>query len=110
MLLADPTKVEIEARLPVADAIDLEIGGPVRVFLNIDPARARDAVLTYVSYQAQQGADGILGYRIKARLTDEASPPRIGLRGTAKLYGAEVPLAYAILRRPVAAARQWLGF
>lgn len=108
MLVADPANVEVEARLPVADAINLDMGGPVRVFLNIDPERARAAVLSFVSYQAQRGVDGTLAYRVKARLADE-TPPRIGVKGTAKLYGAEVPLAYAIFRRPMSAIRQWLG-
>lgn len=110
MLVADPEKVEVEVRLPVADAIDLEIGSPVRLFLNIDPERARDAVLTFASYQPQKGADGVLAYRAKATLNAGDPLPRIGLKGTAKLYGAEVPLAYSILRRPISAARQWLGF
>jgi multidrug efflux pump subunit AcrA (membrane-fusion protein) len=110
MLVADAEKVEIEARLPVADAIDLDIGGPVRLFLNIDPQRPRVAVLTFVSYQAQRGVDGTLAYRVKARLAEDEALPRIGLKGTAKLYGAEVPLAYAIFRRPMSAVRQWLGF
>lgn len=109
MLLADPAEVEIDARLPVADAIGLEIGAPVRLFLNITPESPRDATLTFVSYQAQQGVDGSLGYRVKARFADAGDLPRIGLKGTAKLYGARVPLAYAIFRRPIAAARQWLG-
>lgn len=109
MLLANPAEVEIDARLPVADAIDVEIGGPVRLFLNITPESPRDATLTFVSYQVQQGVDGVLGYRVKARFTEAADLPRIGLKGTAKLYGGRVPLAYAIFRRPVAAARQWLG-
>lgn len=110
MLVADPDKVEIEARLAVSDAIDLEPGAPVRLFLNIDPERPRDGVLTLAAYQAQPGPDGVLAYRVKARLGDGEVPPRIGLKGTAKLYGARVPLAYAVLRRPLAAARQWLGF
>lgn len=110
MLVADPAKVEVEVRLPVADAIDLEIGSPVRLFLNIDPERARDAVLTFASYQPQKGADGVLSYRVKAMLDAGEPLPRIGLKGTAKLYGVEVPLAYSILRRPISAARQWLGF
>lgn len=110
MLVADPLKVEVEARLPVADAIDLEIGSPVRLFLNIAPERPHDAVLTFVSYQPQKGADGVLAYRVKAMLSPDGPLPRIGLKGTAKLYGVEVPLAYFLFRRPVAAVRQWLGF
>jgi hypothetical protein len=110
MLVADPQNVQVEVRLPVADAIDLEIGEPLRLFMNIDPEHPRDAALTFVSYQAQKGSDGILGYRVTARLQDGEDLPRIGLKGTAKLYGPEVPLAYSIFRRPLSAARQWLGF
>ena len=109
MLVADPAHVEVEVRLPVADAIDLAIGGPVRVFLNIDPENSRAAVLTFVSYQAQKGVDGTLAYRVKARLAAEGPLPRIGLKGTAKLYGSKVSLAFAVLRRPISALRQWLG-
>jgi multidrug resistance efflux pump len=110
MLIADPKKVEVEARLPVADAIDLEIGGPVWLFLNIEPGRPLDATLTSVSYKAQQGPDGVLAHRVKAQLADDGQLPRIGLKGTAKLYGEQVPLAYAVFRRPMSAVRQWLGF
>jgi multidrug resistance efflux pump len=109
MLIANPDNVEIEARLPVADAIDLELGGPAWLFLNVEPGTPLNAVLTFVSYKAQQGADGILAYRAKAQLADGEGLPRIGLKGTVKLYGEKAPLAYSIFRRPISAARQWLG-
>ena len=35
--------------------------------------------------------------------------PRIGLSGTAKIYGEKVTLFYYLARRPLAAARQFLG-
>lgn len=109
MLVADPDKIEIEARVPVADMIDLVPGSPVKLFLNIDPEKPQDATLTYAAYQAQAGADNTMAYRVKARIAADENPLRIGLKGTAKLYGESVPLAYYILRRPIAAARQWIG-
>lgn len=109
MLIADPQKVEVEVRLPAADAIDLEERAPVTLFLNVDPERARDAELSFASYQAQKGPDGVLAYRVKAQLNAGEPIPRIGLKGTAKLYAAHVPLIYAVLRRPIAAMRQWIG-
>lgn len=50
---------------------------------------------------------GQLAYRLDARF-DEA-PPRIGLRGTAKLFGERAPLALYLLRRPLAGLRQSVG-
>ena len=51
-----------------------------------------------------------MAYRVTAELArDDSAKPRIGSRGTAKLYGPNVPLAFYLFRRPFAVARQWLG-
>ena len=55
-------------------------------------------------------AEGFLAYRLKAEFTDQESPPRIGLRGTAKLFGDETTVFFFLFRRPLAKARQWLGW
>lgn len=110
LLVADPAETELEIRLPVADAIALEEGTEVRLFLNIDPQRAVDARLTYAGYQAGPGPDGILAYRLKAAFAaGERGTPRIGLKGTAKIFGRETTLFAHVFRRPLAALRQRLG-
>ncbi len=68
-------------------------------FLTIDPELPHDAVLTFAFLPGSARPDGILSYRVKARLDASEPVPRIGLKGTAKLYGGEVPLAYAVFRR-----------
>ena len=109
MEIADPASSEIEVWLPVADAITLDPGSEVEMFLNVSPDAPIKARLRQASYEAEQSAEGVLGYRLRAELADPADKPRIGLRGTAKLYGAQVSLAYYLLRRPLAAGRQLLG-
>lgn len=110
MTLADPARVELEIRLPVADALPLQPGTEARLFLNIAPGQPLPATLEYAAYRAQPAADGTLAYRLKASLDDAGEPPRLGLTGTAKLYGERVSLFYYLMRRPLAAARQWLGW
>ena len=110
LTIADPAKAEIEVRLPVADAINLEPGAEVALFLNIAPERRIDATLRYASYEATVAPDGALSYRLKARLAGNAAPPRIGLKGTAEIYGQKVTLFYYLMRRPLAALRQMTGF
>ena len=110
LTIADPAKAEIEVRLPVADAINLESGAEIALFLNIAPERRIDATLRYASYEATVGPDGALSYRLKARLAGSAQPPRIGLKGTAEIYGQKVTLFYYLMRRPLAALRQFTGF
>ena len=110
LTIADPAKAEIEVRLPVADAINLEPGAEVALFLNIAPERRIEATLRYASYEASIGPDGALSYRLKATLAGSAPPPRIGLKGTAEIYGQKVTLFYYLMRRPLAALRQFTGF
>jgi hypothetical protein len=110
MQVADPGRVELEIRLPVADAIRLEPDAEVRFFLNIDPRAPVPALLDVVGYRAQPGPDGVPAFRLKARFAETAPLLRIGLRGTAKLYGEEVPVAWYVFRKPLAALRTWLGY
>ena len=107
--IADPTQAEIEIWLPVADAITLKTGADVDFFLNIAPDSPLRAKLRQASYEATQSPGGLLGYRLKATLADGTHPPRIGLKGTAKVFGERVSLFYYLLRRPLAAARQFVG-
>jgi hypothetical protein len=107
--IADPARAEIEIWLPVADAITLKPGADVDFFLNITPESPLHATLRQASYEATQSPAGLLGYRLKAKLSDTAQPPRIGLKGTAKVFGEQVSLFYYLLRRPLAAARQFVG-
>jgi hypothetical protein len=50
----------------------------------------------------------VLSYKIGASF-DGKKPPRIGFRGTAKVYGSRVPLFYFVLRKPITFMRQFIG-
>ncbi|GAA0599588.1 efflux RND transporter periplasmic adaptor subunit [Caenispirillum bisanense] len=108
MVLADPERTELRAWLAVSDAISLEAGTEVRLFLAVDPLNPVPAVLRRASYSAELTPEGVLAYRIEAGFLDDAAP-RLGLQGTAKLYGEHAPLAFTLFRRPIATLRQMLG-
>ncbi|WP_029030846.1 efflux RND transporter periplasmic adaptor subunit [Salinarimonas rosea] len=109
MQVADPGRRALEIHLAVADAIVLEPGAEVRLFLNIDPADPLPATLLRAGYRATPTPDGVMAYRLRAGFDADDPRLRIGLRGTAKLYGERTILALYLLRRPIAAARLWLG-
>jgi len=108
MEIADPRQAELRIELALGDAIDLEPGAEVALFLDSDPLDRHAARLERLAYESQTSAAGQLAYRLDASFTE--APPRIGLRGTAKLFGQRVPLALYLLRRPLAALRQRVGF
>jgi len=110
LTLADPARVELTVYLPVRDALDLSTGSPVTLFPNGSAFRTYAASVTRIAYRAEPAHDGLLAYRIKAAFDPHEVAPRIGLQGMAKLRAGHVPLVYALLWRPIAAARQWLGW
>ena len=110
MMIADPNHTELEIFLPVEDAIIMQPGVDVFMFLNIDPFKPLLATLRYAAYEAETTPSGILAYRLTAYFVETNTPPRIGLKGMAKLLGKPVPLYYYLFRRPLTALRQAVGF
>lgn len=108
MMVADPLAVEIEAWLALSDAISLQDGAAVKLYLNADPLQPVVAKLRYVSHEATERADGSYAYRLRATLVTK-NPPRLGLKGAAKIQGEQVSIAYWMVRRPLAALRAWLA-
>lgn len=108
MLLAQPGDSWLQVQLPVQDAITLSPGADVRFFLNIDPLAAYPAVLAQTSYEAEKTASDVLAYTIMADFS--SAKPRLGLKGTARLYGGWAPLSYYLLRKPLAWVRQHIGW
>nr|VFK52628.1 MAG: HlyD family secretion protein [Candidatus Kentron sp. TUN]VFK53149.1 MAG: HlyD family secretion protein [Candidatus Kentron sp. TUN]VFK55711.1 MAG: HlyD family secretion protein [Candidatus Kentron sp. TUN] len=111
MMIADEFNTEVEAWVSIGDAIALAPGTMVKVFLNADPLHSVEARLRTFSYEAIPRPDGNLAYRVRAMLHDTESRRRIriGLRGTARIAGQRVILAYWMFRRPLAVIRQALG-
>lgn len=109
MLLADPQQVEIEIQLPAGDAIALAPDAELLFFLDSSPQAPLAARLHSIGYDAQLTPEGYLAYRLMAEIESERIP-RIGLRGTARIYGQRAPLLLYLLRKPLTFLRQHLGF
>jgi multidrug resistance efflux pump len=110
MDLADPQQLEFRIDLPVADAIVLADGARVKVFLDSEPLNPIEARLVRADFQARPRENQQLAFRLIADRTDAtARALRLGVRGTAQVYSEKVPLGFYLFRRPLSAARQWLG-
>lgn len=109
MKIGAPNEIQARIDLPVADAIVLAKDTKVRLFLDAAPFQPRLASIMSESYHAEPNASQQLVYKIKARLDEEKFYPRIGARGTAQIYGQNVPLFFFLLRKPISAFRQYFG-
>ena len=109
MQLADPKDAGVLIWLPVADALNLEPGAPIRLFLSTAPLEPLAAKVVQTSYQAVISPDGVSAYRLRGEFDEDSGKARIGLRGTARVSGEWATLGYYLFRRPLSALREWTG-
>jgi hypothetical protein len=110
MTLAKPERKELHIDLPVAGLIPTREGAEVKLFLDMDPTTAIPATLHRLGVEARPSPAGALAYRYVAVLeVGTGDGLQLGARGTAKVYGERVSLAYYLFRRPLAALRQFFG-
>ncbi|MCK5436199.1 MAG: HlyD family efflux transporter periplasmic adaptor subunit, partial [Nitrosomonadaceae bacterium] len=94
MQLANPRDAGVLVWLPVHEALNLDIGAPMRLFLHIDPLSPLSASLLQTSFQPVMSPEGVSAYRIKGEFEEGALKPRIGLRSTVRISGHWATLGY----------------
>jgi len=109
MIIADPDKVAVAMDLSIHDAVTLQPGAEFLLFLDTDPLHPRSGQIVHASYEALVTPEGMVAFDLRGKLTDNATPPRIGLRGTARLFGERTSLFFLLFRRPLSALRQFIG-
>lgn len=110
MELADRNAVQIKINMPVDDALVLREGARVRVFLDADPLHAIEGVIKTAAHSARVIEGAQLVFRADADLASDGEPaPRLGVRGTAQVFGDKTALFYFLFRRPLSYLRQHFG-
>jgi len=110
MTVADPALVALTIYVSPDDAVALDPGAEVKMYLNISPLSSHSARVIQASYETGMSPEGHPAYIVKATFDAGAAPPRLGLKGTAKIYGESVPLTYYLMRKPLRALRHAFGF
>lgn len=109
--IADPDKVETRIDLGVSDSLLLKKAARVKLFLDSDPLHPINGRVSEASAEAHVIEGNTLAYRVGGQLDlAKRAIPRIGVRGTAEIYGKRWPLAFYLFRRPLTFVRQRFGF
>lgn len=95
--------------LPENDNIPFDKGSKIHVFLNVAPDKTKSAQLEYVAKHITKTPEGVPSFLAEANWSKEDKDLRIGLEGTALLYGDKVSVFYWLTRKPWATIRQSLG-
>lgn len=109
MTIADPNLVEFLIWLPVKDSIIINNKAKVKIFLDINPINSLKGKVLRASYKPYLSPSEVLSYKLVASFDENQEIPRLGLRGTAKIYGSRVTLFYYLFRKPITYMRQFIG-
>ena len=109
MMIVDPARTKLRIWLPHSDNIEFDTDRPVTVILDSDPSVSRSARLSFLANRIETATDGTPSFRAEADWATPDPTVRMGLQGTAVLYGHDVSLGYWLMRRPLAAVRSRLG-
>lgn len=107
--IADPGRTRLRLWLPERDNIPFAREVPISILLNTDPGTAHPATLTRIAPFALPGPSGLAAFRAEAEWQTPPPGLKLGLQGSAIVYGPRVTLLYWLLRKPWAVVRPWLG-
>jgi Biotin-lipoyl like len=107
--VTDPAAVEVRIDVTMPDAAALIPQGRIKLFLDVDPLTPKNGRITRSDYKARPGDSDVLVFKTFALLDPGEKLPRIGLRGTAQIYGEPTLLGLFLFRRPLAVVRQYIG-
>lgn len=110
LIVSDPAQTKVRIWVPVDDNVVLDTTKPVKIFLNVNPEATYEASLTYIANYSGITEKRVAAFQAEAdwigKTPEEA---RMGLKGTAILYGDNVSLFYYLFRKPWGAVRSFFG-
>lgn len=109
MIISDPTQTKVRMWIPEADNIQIDMTKPVRVYLNPSPEKSYYVKLNFIAHEAQLSEKQVASFMAEG---DWVTPPtdiRLGVKGSAVLYGERVSFLYYIFRKPLNTVRNFVG-
>lgn len=109
LIVSKPKDILLEISIPAEDAVNLSKGAEVLFFLNTAPMKPVKAEIIFSSYNALPNPRGYMAYRVEAEFKQDSPKLKIGMMGTAKVYGNSRPIIMILFKKPFNLVRQWLG-
>jgi len=110
LLIADQKETKIKIWIPESDNITLHRDRPIKIILNIHPDKTLFAKVSSIASYSRIDDRGVPSFLAEAQWIEDKEYPKLGLKGTAVLYGEKVTLLYWIVRRPWTVLRNFIGF
>lgn len=107
--VTNPNETKVRFWIPEKDNIVFDPEKPIRVVLNVSPNTTYEAQLIYVAGESTLSEKNVPSFIAEANWIDPPEHVKIGLEGTAILYGNNVSLFYFLFRKPWAYTRYLVG-
>jgi hypothetical protein len=109
--ISNPDDTQLRIWLPEGDNVQLDRDKNIKVIMNVSPEKSYLAKLNYVADYSEINDQQLPSFVAEADWENkENSSLKLGLKGTAILYGDDVTLFYWIVRKPWATLRGFFGF
>lgn len=105
----NPSDTKIRIWIPESDNIVLEKDKPIKIILNIEPETSHAATIYYIANESTMSSDYLPSFVAEAHWVKQPENIKLGLKGTAILYGQNVSLFYYLIRKPWSKVRNFLG-
>lgn len=109
MEIASADDNQFEIWVAANDSIDISSGKSIKFFPEAQPLNVVKGSVDSVGFFASQSETDEFAYRVVAAPADESDSLRLGMKGTARLYGEKVLLGYHVLRKPISVIRKTVG-
>lgn len=107
--LGNPKETQVKAWISEADNIPVDLETTINVYLNVSPEKSLPAKITFIANESVLNEAQIPSFIAEADWTEKNETARLGLKGTAVIYGESVSLLYYILRKPISSFRRITG-
>jgi len=109
MTINDPEETKLRIWIPESDNVVLNPDTPIKVILNISPQTSHFAKLNYIANESVLNPQRAPSFVAEANWIKQPEGIKLGLKGTAILYGENVSLFYFLIRKPWSTLRNTLG-
>lgn len=111
MILSNPDETKVRLWIPEGDNVMIDKEKPVKILLNIHPGDTLYAKLRYIADYTVVTDKQVTSFVAEADWEDPNNPDiKLGLKGSAILYGEDVTIFYWIVRKPLAYVRRFIGY
>lgn len=110
LAISDPSQTKLKILIPEKDNVKINFNDPVKIILNVEANKTYRAKLLYISSEVEMSEKNIPSFVAEAEWIGKNTESKLGLEGTAIIYGEKVSLWYFIFRKPIAIMRYYLGF